>query len=68
MTECIKNLSTQLHLCVSLCGVVWVRVGETLELLLVDRGQEVLVDRGQLSDLLGEGLVEVGHVQRVTLK
>ncbi len=47
--------------------VVGVGIGEALELLLVDGGQEILVHRSQLGHLLRERHVEVGHVQRMTL-
>ena len=48
--------------------VIWVRVGESLELLLVHRLQEILVDRGESGYLASEGFVKVRDVQRVTLK
>lgn len=52
----------------SFCGVVWVCVGESLELVLVDGVEEVLVDGRQLGHLRRERLVEVRHVQRVALE
>jgi hypothetical protein len=52
----------------SLGRVVWIGVGEPLELLLVDRLQEVVVDRSQFGQLARKGLVKVGHVKLVALK